>query len=144
MALPLDSMQMPMTPFDMLGAGALGPAGAPLGTIQTQPGITAVPPPRNTEGKTFGECLTQQQGLRFSSHASQRLSQRGMRIDAPSQARLSGAVDQAAAKGAKTSLVLMDGDAFVVSVPNRTVITALPSDAARGNVFTNIDSTVIA
>jgi len=38
----------------------------------------------------------------------------------------------------------MDDTAMVVSVKNRTVITALAKDQARENVFTNIDSAVFA
>ena len=34
--------------------------------------------------------------------------------------------------------------AFVVSVPNRTVITAVDRDHMKQQVFTNIDSAVIA
>jgi flagellar operon protein len=58
--------------------------------------------------------------------------------------RLESAVDKLAAKGARESLVLLDDNAMVVSVRNRTVITALSREQARENVFTNIDSAVIA
>jgi len=37
---------------------------------------------------------------------------------------------------------MMDDTAMVVSVKNRTVITALPKEQARDNVFTNIDADV--
>jgi len=50
---------------------------------------------------------------------------------------------KAAAKGAKDSLMLMDKTAFVVSVANRTVITAVAQDALKDNIFTNIDSAMI-
>lgn len=113
-------------------------------SVQPQAGITASPVPRTPAGQSFEQVLAQQQGLKFSSHASQRIDQRNITLDGVRQARLSGAVDQAARKGSRTSLVLVDGNAFVVNVPNRTVITAVGSDAARGNLFTNIDSTVIA
>ena len=39
---------------------------------------------------------------------------------------------------------MVDGTAFVVSVPNRTVITAVGSEHMREHVFTNVDSAVIA
>ena len=51
---------------------------------------------------------------------------------------------KAAAKGGRDSLVLVDGTAFVVSVPNRTVVTAVDQAHMRDQVFTNIDSAVIA
>jgi flagellar operon protein len=53
-------------------------------------------------------------------------------------------VGRAAGKGSRDSLVLVDGTAFVVSVPNRTVITAVGSEHMREHIFTNIDSAVIA
>ena len=57
--------------------------------------------------------------------------------------RLEDGVSRAAAKGAREALVLVDGTAFVVSVRNRTVITAVGADQMRDRVFTNIDSAVI-
>ena len=40
--------------------------------------------------------------------------------------------------------IAYEAGAFVVSVPNRTVITAVDRDHMREHVFTNIDSAVIA
>lgn len=39
---------------------------------------------------------------------------------------------------------MVDDTAFVVSVKNRTVITAIDSAHMRQHVFTNIDSAVLA
>ena len=57
--------------------------------------------------------------------------------------RVVSGVDKAAQKGAKESLVMVDNVALVVSVRNRTVITAVPQEHLKDNVFTNIDSAVI-
>ncbi|MEQ8833054.1 MAG: TIGR02530 family flagellar biosynthesis protein [Miltoncostaeaceae bacterium] len=81
--------------------------------------------------------------VRWSSHAVDRLTQRQISISPQMQQRLQGAVDDLAAKGARESLVLMDGVALVVSVANRTVITAVGSDRMRDQIFTNIDSAVV-
>lgn len=81
--------------------------------------------------------------VRWSSHAVDRLAQRQIGISPQMQQRLQGAVDDLAAKGARESLVLMDGVALVVSVTNRTVITAVGSDRMRDQIFTNIDSAVV-
>jgi flagellar operon protein len=81
--------------------------------------------------------------LRWSSHAVQRLSQRQIQITPEMQSRLEGAVDRLAGKGGRDSVVLMDGNAFVVSVVNRTVVTAVDRAAMRDQVFTNIDSAVL-
>jgi flagellar operon protein len=81
--------------------------------------------------------------LKFSAHAQQRLSDRNIQLSPSDLSRLEQGVSQAAAKGSKESLLLKDNLAFVVSVKNNTVITAVDSGSMRGNVFTNIDSAVI-
>ena len=73
----------------------------------------------------------------------QRLSQREISITPETQQRLEGAVDRLAAKGARESVVLVDRMAFVVSVSNRTVITAVDQAGMKDQVFTNIDSAVV-
>ncbi len=93
---------------------------------------------------SFADTLHQATNLQFSRHALARVQRRGIALDPPTLARLSAGVSQAAAKGSRDSLVLVDGTAFVVSVANRTVITAVGSQQMKDNVFTNIDSAVIA
>jgi len=83
------------------------------------------------------------QTLKFSAHAKERLSLRNINLSAEDLGRINDAVNKAAAKGAKQSLLVMDHQAFIVSVPNRTVITALDGNSMKENVFTNIDSAVI-
>ncbi len=82
-------------------------------------------------------------GIKFSGHAQTRLQSRQITLSDHDVARLGQAMTKAASKGAKDSLVLMDKTAFVVSVANRTVITAVASDALQENIFTNIDSAMI-
>ena len=41
-------------------------------------------------------------------------------------------------------MIFVDSTAFVVSVQNRTVVTAVDREHMREHVFTNIDSAVIA
>ncbi len=82
--------------------------------------------------------------LHFSKHALERVQRRGIALDPTTLGRLHEGVGRAAGKGSRDSLVLVDGTAFVVSVPNRTVITAVGSEHMREHIFTNIDSAVIA
>ena len=82
--------------------------------------------------------------LRFSKHALERVQRRGIALDPTTLGRLQDGVGRAAGKGSRDSIVLVDGTAFVVSVNNRTVITAVGSEHMREHVFTNIDSAVIA
>jgi len=98
------------------------------------------------KGPSFAEILdrTRQSGsLAFSKHAEARLQSRGIRLTDEEMGKLTGAVDALARKGGKESLVMMGDSAFIVSVANRTVVTALDREGMRGNVFTNIDSAAI-
>lgn len=81
--------------------------------------------------------------LKFSAHAKERLALRNIHLSEEDMARITDAVNKAAAKGARQSLLVMDQLAFIVSVTNRTVITALDGGSMKENVFTNIDSAVI-
>jgi len=83
------------------------------------------------------------QALKFSAHAKERLALRNINLSEEDMARITDAVNKAAAKGARQSLLVMDQLAFIVSVTNRTVITALDGGSMKENVFTNIDSAVI-
>lgn len=102
----------------------------------------AVPAGHPTPGAATG--ATGNFGLHFSRHAQRRLEQRGIDIDGARMVRLEQAVGHAAAKGARESLILLDEMALVVSVQNRTVVTAMDQQAGKEQVFTNIDSVVIA
>ncbi len=102
--------------------------------------------PARPGGPAFADVLAKRleaAPLRFSGHALQRLERRGISVDAAVMARLGDGVARAAAKGSRDAVVLVDQTAFVVSVPNRTVITAVDRDHMREHVFTNIDSAVI-
>ena len=127
------------------------PSIAPLGPAT---GAAAASPPSRTAGNAsaagFDQILTKKlqpeapSALRWSAHAVQRLSQRQIAVTPEVQQRLEGAVEKLAAKGGRESIVLVDRMAFVVSVTNRTVITAVDQAGMRDQVFTNIDSAVLS
>jgi flagellar operon protein len=101
--------------------------------------------PQRAGGPSFADVLTEETSrVQFSRHALQRLERRGIQLDQATLARLSEGVGRAAQKGARESVVFVDGTAFVVSVRNNTVITAVDREHMREHVFTNIDSAVIA
>ena len=102
--------------------------GAPANTGTTKSGAAEKP--------TF-------EGLRFSQHALERMTNRGISLRPEDLVKLNEAVEKAASKGSKESLILMGDNALIVSVKNRTVVTAMDREAMKENVFTNIDSTVI-
>ena len=105
------------------------------------------PVAQKTSGKNFKSELTEAMantsGLKFSNHALDRLNRRGVNIDGQTVERLDNAVSAAGKKGAGQSLVLLDEMAFLVSVKNRTVITAMETNQMKQGVFTQIDSAVI-
>ncbi|MFZ5434417.1 MAG: TIGR02530 family flagellar biosynthesis protein [Calditrichota bacterium] len=104
-------------------------------------------PTKTSQSGTFNDVLqselNQGQTLTFSAHAQSRLLSRQIQLTPPQMERLQKGVQDAAQKGAKESLVVMDHLAFIVSVANRTVVTAVDGAAKNGNVFTQIDSAVI-
>ena len=81
--------------------------------------------------------------LKFSAHAIARLQSRNISLSNDDVAKMNAMADKAAAKGAKNSLFIMRDTAMVVSIKNRTVITAVDAESMKENVFTNIDSAAI-
>ena len=92
--------------------------------------------------KTF-EKILQNEKLKFSLHAQERLQNRNIQISVQDMEKIVNAVDKAILKGARESLLVLSNLALVVSVKNRTVITAVDEEHMKENVFTNIDSAVI-
>ena len=113
-----------------------------------RPDPASTPPrgPQKAGRPSFADVLRQETSpVKFTKHALQRVERRGIDLDAnDTRARLEAGVERAQSKGARDSVVFVDGTAFVVSVRNRTVITAVDSEHMREHVFTNIDSAVIA
>lgn len=83
------------------------------------------------------------QGLKFSAHATQRLRERQISFDPEMMNRMNDAITKADSKGLQDTLLLTDKAALIVSVPNRTVVTAMDRNNLIGNVFTNIDGAII-
>lgn len=106
-------------------------------------------PQQNLTGEriSFQEVLQKKvqtdSDLRFSKHASVRLRQRGIDLTDGQLERLTDGTRKAGQKGIKDSLVIVDELAFIVNVPNNTVVTAMDSKDAVENIFTNIDGAVI-
>lgn len=81
--------------------------------------------------------------LKFSKHANMRLEQRDIALSEDQSQRLEAGVAKASEKGIKESLVIVDSLAFIVNVPNHTVVTAMDQTESSDNIFTNIDGAVI-
>ncbi|WP_330695652.1 TIGR02530 family flagellar biosynthesis protein [Parablautia intestinalis] len=101
-----------------------------------------------TEGQSFQEILensrARAQGqVRFSKHAAGRLADRNIELTTGQMERLQEGAQKAQMKGIRESLVIVDQLAFIVNIPNNTVVTAMNQQDAAENVFTNIDGAVI-
>lgn len=81
--------------------------------------------------------------LKFSKHAASRLADRQIELTDKQLERLSEGTAKASEKGIQESLVIMDELAFIVNIPNNTVITAMNQAETEENVYTNIDGAVI-
>ena len=82
--------------------------------------------------------------IKFSNHALKRLENRNINLSDTDLEKIQNAVEKAELKGAKDSLVMMKDTAFIVNIPNKTVVTAMPLNNSEENIFTNIDSVVFA
>lgn len=97
---------------------------------------------------SFHEMLQSQLAIdkipEISKHAAQRIAQRGIDISAGSIARLSQGIQMAAQKGiVGDTLILVDQTVFLVNIQHNKIITTMQRDELNGNVFTDIDGTVI-
>ena len=100
------------------------------------------------DGVSFQDILAEKSGrteggLKFSKHAANRLADRNIRLTDEQIGRLSDGTQKAGAKGIRESLVLVDQLAFIVNIPNQTVVTAMDQAETQANIFTNIDGAVI-
>jgi flagellar operon protein len=97
----------------------------------------------NVAAQQQAPAATSSEPLKFSAHAMQRLQSRNISLTSDDVTKMNAMADKAAAKGAKNSLFIVRDTAMIVSIKNRTVITAVDSDSMKDNVFTNIDSAAI-
>lgn len=122
-------------------------AGTPAaGTPRIDTASASVPSSKESR-LAFQDVLREQiekaGGVTFSRHAVKRAAENGITLSDESLRRLNEGVQLAGEKNLEAPLILVGGTAFLVSVKNNTVITAVDSTSASGNVFTNIDGTVI-
>ena len=130
----------------MSGVGGIGGAGST--------GYTPAPRPTQRPaapgGATFGDELQRSKradgatGVQFSKHAAERVQRRGIAGDPATVQRLEKGVELAAKKGSRAAVVLVDSTAYVVAPQTKTVITAVDQSQMKEQVFTNIDTAVLA
>ncbi|MBI5325713.1 MAG: flagellar protein [Ignavibacteriae bacterium] len=102
-------------------------------------------PTQNRMNTSFEEIFRKElDNLKFSSHAQSRMTSREIDLGEEDLNRLTSAVAKADEKGSTESLVMLNEKAFIVSVPNKTVITVVDSNDMENRVITNIVSVVFA
>lgn len=101
---------------------------------------------RDEKKPSFKQIITDKlkdkSDVKFSKHAQKRLMSRDIQVREKDLQLLNNGVERAEEKGSKDSLILVNKVAYVVSVENRTVITAIDDKNLKENIFTNIDSAV--
>ncbi|ADO76705.1 TIGR02530 family flagellar biosynthesis protein [Halanaerobium praevalens] len=116
----------------------------PLRKIQQQ--NKPVKENKQVKGPSFkdilGDKIKGKEKLSFSKHAKKRLNSRSIPFSQAELAKLNTGVEKARNKGARDSLVMVNDVAYIVSVENNTVVTAVDEESMDDNVFTNIDSAV--
>ena len=108
-------------------------------------GRTGITSETNYNGLSFRDILqaktseTQDESisLKFSKHAAGRLEDRNITMTDEQLSRLTEGTARAQMKGIKDSLVMVDSLAFIVNVPNHTVVTAMDQTETNDNIFTN-------
>lgn len=93
--------------------------------------------------KILQDKLDNVSSVNFSRHAMNRAMERNIDLSDVNLERLNEGVKLAGEKGLDDTLILLDNTAFIVSVRNNTVITTVNKEEMTGNVFTNIDGTVV-
>lgn len=127
-----------------LAARVEGGAAAP-----PERGRLAAAPSKGTSNATFAEELRLLReaptdgDVKVSAHAQQRIRQRSIVMGEAEQRSIAEAFRLLNAKGARDALLLRSDAAFVVNVPNRTIVTAMGQGELNDRVFTGIDSAML-
>lgn len=118
---------------------------------EAKPPARAQPASPETPHGAFADALQRARGssfdalpdLKLSAHAEQRIAQRDISMTRPERQALGRAIRKLDAKGARDALLLRPDAAFVVNVPNRTVVTAINQSELQERIFTQIDSAML-
>ncbi|MFR3730943.1 TIGR02530 family flagellar biosynthesis protein [Lacrimispora sp.] len=98
-------------------------------------------------GNSFSDLLhsriNSKGNLQFSRHAAERVNERGIEMSDSFLNDLQSAVEKARSKGAKDVVIISERGAFIVNVPNNTVVTTMSGKEMKDNIFTKIDSAVL-
>ncbi len=104
-----------------------------------------LPPKQKNHKNEFAKILEKKVNsvkgeIKFSKHAGERLEKRGINLDENDVENISKAIDMAADKGIKNSLIITEKAVYIANIESKTIITAMKSMQDR--VFTNVDGVI--
>ncbi len=103
--------------------------------------------PAKRQGREFGDILNEiksnNSDIKISKHAQARLQERNVTLSQDSLGKVSEAMDKASQKGIKDALILLDGNALVASIRNKTIVTCAKQENLDTKIITNIDGAII-
>jgi flagellar operon protein len=116
----------------------------PVGGAEALKNSGKLSSPGSSKTGNFNSILQDElKRVKFSGHALERLESRNIELNGNQLVKLNDAINIARDKGSREALVLMDEQAFIVSIQNNTVITVLDKNTMSNNFIGNIDSAVL-
>lgn len=103
----------------------------------------SIPPKQKQPSIQFNDILSEQQKLKISKHASERIRERNIDIPEKLWQTIGEKVQEARKKGVTDSLVVLNNATLLVSAKNNTVVTALNRGESTERIFTNINGTIL-
>lgn len=92
-------------------------------------------------GQVLQESIRKKASVKISSHAQQRMEERQISLKESDLNLINEAMNKLEKKGSRESLMIYKDMAFIASVNNRTIITAMRDRDI--DVVTNIDSAIV-
>jgi flagellar operon protein len=117
----------------------------PVGGVNDSQYQKRIQSDKDLQGTPFENIFAEEIGkIKFSGHAISRMASREIDLSNSEILRLENAVNKAEFKNSKDSLIMMDDKAFIINIPNKTVVTMFMRDKMEESVVTKIDSAVFA
>jgi len=126
--------------------GPLLPPGGVRSIVDPNPASPADPTERG-RGPSFDDILAGRLGaggrVTLSAHTREVMAAEGIELGPVDLDRIGRAMETLAEAGSRDGLLVGEKGAFVVSVPDRTVVSMTPPGATKDTVFTRIDGAVL-
>jgi len=129
-----------------MSSNLINPRSTPLYTQEIQKQVKRLQ--KGVDPQEFNRIVQelnqlQTKELKLSSHAQERIRTRQIEMNQKKMDTLGEVADEADKKGAKNTLAMVGTDAFILSVKDKTIVTAMKEEEMESRFFTNIDSVYI-